>query len=487
MGLPWNLLCLASYLIKDYKIKIIDGSADNQIVNTSKNESKDSFLVGISVLTLTVEAAYRISKAIKEIKNIPIVWGGVHPTLLPEQTVKCKYADFVIHGEGEIPLLKLISALENNGNIQQIRGLVYKKNGKVFVNERESKIDLNNRPRIPDELISFEDYANLRLPLGKSIFSLRGIPLYTSRGCPYNCTFCANVLLSNQEYRKLSPENTLSMVEYFVKKYNLNYIRFRDDNFFRDADKVKAILKGLINRDIKIWWSGSCRADYFKRGHVDEELLPLMAKSNCKILYIGVEAGTNERLKKIKKGITVEMILKAAHMCNQYGIEPHLSFMIGFPGETKKELYSLVNLMKKIKRICPSSNFLGAPSILWPFPGGELTDEIIKKGWLHECHSVEDWFSPYIKDVFITHKKTPWIKHTSLIKSIVTYIDLAYERYDFYGMNILAKPFFLIFRIIALFRIRFNFYSLPIDRVIYNFLRKKYERRFSKKIIKKHL
>ncbi len=329
-------------------------------------------------------------------------------------------------------------------------------------------VDLNNMPRIPDELIDFENYVKFKRPLYETNF--RGMPVITSRGCPYKCTFCPNVILSNQDYRVLNAENTLNMVEYYVRKYEIDYLRFRDDNFFSAKDKVKIVLEGLINKELGIQWGGSCRVNYFREGYIDDKLLNIMVKSGCRRLYMGAESGSNKMLKKLKKGITAEMTLKAAEMCNSYEIEPYFSFMVGLPGETKEDLFATVNLMRKIKQVCPKANFLGKPAIFKPYPGGELYDECIKNGWLRESCAIEDWFASDLKGMYYVNKRIPWSSQASLTKAIQAYTGIAFMNDDLRKRWWLLRVPLLVLKAVASFRIRFNYYGLPIDKYIYEFL-----------------
>lgn len=471
-NLPWNLLFLAAQLVDNYAVKIIDGAILTDFIPKCIEQARDSFLVGFSVMTNNVEMAYNSSKAIRKQFNVPIVWGGVHPTLLPEQTLECEFIDYIIHGEGDLPLFNLAKSLEKGLSIEEIKGLGYKRNGKIIINERERRIDLNKMPMIPDDIINFEDYVNFRFPLDKK--SVRSMPVYTSRGCPYKCTFCANIILSNQDYRTLSAENTLKILLYFIKKYKIEYLRFRDDNLFKDRNKVAAILDGIISKGLELQWSASCRVNYFRENYVDDELLSIMAKSGCRILYMGAESGSDKVLERLKKGITIEMTLRAARACNQYNIVPYFSFMVGLPGETKEELYATVNMMKKIKQICPKAYFVGKPAVFKPFPGGILYDECIRNGWLRKCKKLEDWFSPYIIDLFNNDRKIPWSHYPGLSKSIQIYTGIAFENIDFFGRGLFTIIILKLFKKVATFRVQHNFYILPIDRAVFEFLRDRY-------------
>ena len=193
--LPASVLAVAAPLVKaNYQVKIIDQRTDKDWKKVLLNELKNKPLVfGVSALTgKQILNGLEASKIVKKNSNIPVVWGGVHPSLLSGQSLKNEYIDFVIVGEGEETLLELVKATERKTPFKNIKGLGYKENDKIFLNPLRDFINLDMSPEIPYFLINVENY--IRKKSFATGVPAREIALYTSRGCPYRCGFCYNQL-----------------------------------------------------------------------------------------------------------------------------------------------------------------------------------------------------------------------------------------------------------------------------------------------------
>ncbi|MGZ3579489.1 MAG: B12-binding domain-containing radical SAM protein, partial [Syntrophales bacterium] len=233
-------------------------------------ESSD--LVCISTITSTAIKAYRIAKRFKAL-GIPVIIGGTHPTFLPDESLE--YADFVIRGEGEHTLVELLEYLEKGTPaLTGIRGLSYRdRDGRNVHNpSREFIEDLDSFPEPDFSLIHNWSPSNPH-------------PVSTSRGCPYDCTFCSVISMFGRSYRFKSVEATLKELKYVASVSKA--IKFMvDDNFAANKRRTKEILRGMIAEGIKMRWSAQVRPDVAR----DPELLRLMADSGCHTLYIGFES-----------------------------------------------------------------------------------------------------------------------------------------------------------------------------------------------------
>ncbi|MDW7739127.1 MAG: radical SAM protein [Bacillota bacterium] len=345
LGLP----ILATQLKnKGYDVEIYMGTADS--LPMEKLLAAD--LVGISTTTATCREAYQIAGLLRT-NNIPVVIGGIHATFLPEEALK--FADYVVRGEAEETFLPLIQSIEENKLKHDIPGISYWCNGEEIHNPgSEIKIDMDSFP-IPD-LSLFNGHSKLRT-----------IPVMTSRGCPFSCTFCCVTEMFGRRYRHRCTESVLQELE----RYEGKNIFFCDDNFTANPGLTKELLRGIIDRGIKLnRWGAQVRVDAAR----DEELLSLMKLSGCGIVYIGFESINPETLKDFQKQQTIEDIEKAINCFHNHGIRIHGMFVFGGEADTVDTIrqtkdFALQNRIDSIQFMT-----------LTPFPGTAFYDKLEKEG-----------------------------------------------------------------------------------------------------------
>jgi radical SAM superfamily enzyme YgiQ (UPF0313 family) len=245
-------------------------------------ESAD--LVGISTITSTAPRAYAIADRVRK-RGIPVLMGGPHVTFLPDEALE--HADFVVRGEGEQALMDFIDAREKGESLADIPNLSYRENGRTVHNAL--------RPFLKDlDQIPFPDLSLLK-STRKGILGLSSIPVQTSRGCPFDCSFCSVTGMFGKKYRFRSPENIIEELRRYNQRQNL--IFFYDDNFTADRKRAKVLLEARIRENFKFKWTTQVRADVAE----DLELVKLMKKAGCHTLYIGFESVNPKSLKSMKE------------------------------------------------------------------------------------------------------------------------------------------------------------------------------------------
>jgi radical SAM superfamily enzyme YgiQ (UPF0313 family) len=280
--------------------------------------------------------------------------GGPHVTFMPDEALE--HADFIIRGEGEQTLMAFIDAWEKGESFTGIPNLSYRENGQVIHNAV--------RPFVKDlDQIPFPDLSLLKLTR-KGISRLRSIPVQTSRGCPFDCSFCSVTSMFGKKYRFRSTENIMEELRRYNERKNL--IFFYDDNFTADRKRAKLLLEAMIREGFKFKWTTQVRADVAK----DLELVKLMKKAGCHTLYIGFESVNPESLKAMKKGQTVEEIAAAIKVLRKHRIGIHGMFVYGFDEDDWKTVKQTVKFAKRSK--LNSTQFL----ILTPLPGSEFYDKV---------------------------------------------------------------------------------------------------------------
>ncbi len=333
-------------------------------------ESAD--LVGISTITSTAPRAYAIADRVRK-RGIPVLMGGPHVTFLADEALE--HADFVIRGEGEQTMMAFVDAWEKGGGFSEIPNLSYRDNGRAVHNARQ--------PFVKDlDQIPFPDLSLLK-STRKGISGLSSIPVQTSRGCPFDCSFCSVTGMFGKKYRFRSTENTIAELRRYNDRKNL--IFFYDDNFTADRKRAKDLLEAMIRENFKFKWTTQVRADVAK----DLQLVKLMKKAGCHTLYIGFESVNPESLKAMKKRQTVEEIADAIRVLRRHRIGIHGMFVYGFDEDDWKTVKETVKFAKRSK--LNSTQFL----ILTPLPGSEFFDKVSQENriqfrdWaLYDAHHV---------------------------------------------------------------------------------------------------
>lgn len=451
-----GLLCLASYLEKrGIKVKIIDAIRQKNYLPLIKGELAGTDLVGLSVMTMQVNSALKISKLIKDFNpDTPIVWGGIQPTLFPEQVASHPLIDMAVFGEGEKTLWDLIQALENKGSLKNIPGLAFQKKGKVIINQKRPFLKMDDLP-LPNWSL---------MPRG-ILEGIALIPTHTSRGCPHQCAFCVNSITRNS-WRGYPIELVLEdlriikQLPYFRNKP----LRFWDENFFTDIQRARAIIKGMIDMKLNIPWETTLRVDYIRDGMIDDGFLSLLKKSGCYLLSYGGESGSERILRKINKGIKPAQIIHSAKQTLKYGIIPQYSFMVGLPGETKKDIKQTIYLIDQLTDLSPQIQILG-PQAFRPYPGSALYRECLDSGW-SAPETLEDWAKVVANELnYLSPGNFPWLKEIDLVESLEAYVRFgAHPIESALGSTVKANKILkLLFVLLCQLRWKLKFFKWPIE------------------------
>jgi len=359
LGLNSGLGYLASSLKnRGHIVNVID--FNNRPGNEKKRLAviKDAQYVGISIKSFTLEESIKLAKLTRKINSKAIIIaGGPHITtdgynFLNENDC----FDLAVIGEGE----KTILDIANKKNYDKINNLIYRKEDEIRVNSRDKWIkDLDT--------LSFPDYTCFDS-------KMEAYPLVTSRGCPYQCTYCSIKDIMGYKWRARKPEKIIEELKQTNKKHKINEFKILDDNFTLDTDRAKKFCKLLIKNNINMKWScpNGIRAD-----RLDKELIELMKKAGCYSISIGIESLHPEVFKKINKGESLDDVKRAIKMIKLAGIKVEGFFIIGLPGSTyKKDKFAI----KESKKLGLSAASWG---ILVPYPGTKVWDWLnreIKRG-----------------------------------------------------------------------------------------------------------
>ena len=380
--IPLGVAYLAAYLEREgHNIKVYDELPDSRPLRDFLTEFQPD-AVGISSMTATFGKAENFAKEVKDYdKNLPVIFGGIHPTSTPEETLQNNFVDFVAVGEGEETFTELLKEFEaGQTDFSKIKGLAFKKDGQIIINERRPLIkDLDSLP-LPARHLFAMDYYSQRWNWPRGHW-LKTANLMSSRGCPYSCTYCASKVMFGITFRANSVQKTLEEVDELVNKYGFECVSFSDDTFAIDKKRAIEIAREMHKRYPNLLFRVQLRANT-----CDEDLIEEFKKANCIQVDIGVESGSEKVLKIIDKKITADQIRQAFSTVRKYGIGSSATFIIGIPGETMEDIEMSENLAKEINS--DYTQFF----ILTPYPGTPIYSFAKENDlFLNPNHSMDDF------------------------------------------------------------------------------------------------
>ena len=322
---------------------------------------------------------------VKRHSDVPVVWGGVHPSLLPQQTLENQHIDIVVQGEGEETFLELIGALANRQPLAEVKGIWYKEGCKIKQNPPRPFIDLNQRPPISYHLVDLKKHMN-------TVLGVDYLHFETSRGCPFNCAFCYNTCFNRRQWRALTAEQTLFRMKHIKDEYGVKGFAFLDDNFFTSPDRAHQILEGMVQQKFGIFWrKGDIRLDLLSQ--MDDDFLSLIKRSGCRYLSIGVESGSQRIADLMRKEIDVSQAISVNQRLARYQIRVRYLFLLGIPGETETDLVETASLMLRL--VDENQKAREGIQVFVPYPGTELFDISVQHG-LAVPQKLEDWVAFFL-------------------------------------------------------------------------------------------
>lgn len=370
---PLGMAYIAAYLeTYNFDVEIIDCDALRLDIPQTINLIKDKQpkYIGLMAMTSTMTIVTRMFKLLRaSLPDAILILGGVHGTALPKQTLEeVPEIDFIVMGEGEYTMRELITKLENNetnlNDLKSIKGIGFRSDNSIYLNERRPLIgDLDSLPFPARHLLPMETYR------GPGWFRwLRGyvkpfVSVFTARGCPYNCNFCASHLMTERKVRYRSVENVMAEIDHLVETYNIRVLCFQDDTFTLNRQRAIEICRQLASRDYKLRIMCATRVT-----QVDEELLMYMKEAGVEWMFYGVESGNEEILKKCNKRITLSQIRHAYDITRKAGICTHAGIILGHIGETKETALDSIRFLKKL-----NSDYAAIATLI-PFPGSYVWD-----------------------------------------------------------------------------------------------------------------
>ena len=405
--LPLELLQIAGFPDQEgYDVQIIDAMIHEDYMERVMEACDGALLFASScILGYQVTHGAEVARAIRQrFPDLPIIWGGWFPSVVPETYINENVADAVALGQGELTFRDIVHALDAGESLESVPGLVVKgKDGSPVYTEHRAVVGFDKIPDVPWHLLDFEKYVTLQNEKSdwkvrhkyadpwdmKPGTPLRGFSYYSSYGCPEPCTFCCSPMVTNRRWKAIPGKLLAERIMECHERFNFNLVRFQDANFGVHEKRSNEFCDGIIEQGSPFWWNGTYEIETINR--YKDESLDKLAASGFHMAALGAEAGSYEQQQVIKKKIDIEGALESSlGRLNQRGIQTGVSWIIGYPGESLESMNKTIEVAAKIKHL-----FQNSPSDIFPFrpiPGTEDFDSSVKLGYQPPT-KLADWGS----------------------------------------------------------------------------------------------
>jgi len=325
VGLPLGLLHLGAYVREnnDVKVRIKDYRLDHALgkIRNLEQDVNEVDLVGVGACTSESPDALNILKQAKESGKITIA-GGLYPTFNVNAVLNTDYVDYIVRGEGELGLSDLLKALESKISLEQVKGISYKRDGKIINNPDQRLIeDLDSLPLPAYDLISMQDYVQFT-----------SASIYSARGCPQTCKFCTLNDMWRFKQRKHSPENIIQELE-MLKGFGFNRVNFKDETITQDRKRALELFREIEKANLGLSYKAKSRIN-----HIDEKLIQQMVRAGLDTIHTGVESISQDSLKRMGKRVNVDSIRKSFDIVLNNGANINPVYLFSWIGETKQDL-----------------------------------------------------------------------------------------------------------------------------------------------------
>jgi radical SAM superfamily enzyme YgiQ (UPF0313 family) len=477
-GVPLSLLAASRILVRDgYDVRVIARHLFDDVEKEILAHAKDSVCLGISAMTgFQIHDGLAIARLVRQhYPKLPIVWGGWHPSILPEETARDPYVDIAVQGYGDRTLPEVVKALETGGDLGSIPGLTFRKGDKIVQTPTRLLEDLDDLPPIPYHLVDL-DKCFWETELGR-----RTSTHISSYGCPHRCGFCVEPIVNRRRWKAFSAERVVDEWEFLVRKYQCDSVGVIDSNFFVDKRRAYDIATGLLKRNLKIKW-GCANGRVPQLAKFEPEVWEALEKSGCSTILTGSESGSQDALDLINKDMNVDEIARFTELCHRYHIKVFFSFLVGLPWSADaeenrryvaNEYATTLSLIDSLLKITDRNRIMYY--MFLPYPGAPLYDRAVELG-LRPPSSLEGWSNHLLSpdDGFNIVTKQKWMTpgQARLTAMLTQYIFGLLDPDTYETLKTKVSPgfkrwlFTVAFKTgvaMAKLRWKFKFFAFPVD------------------------
>jgi anaerobic magnesium-protoporphyrin IX monomethyl ester cyclase len=415
--MPLALLAIGSHLDPQiYEVVTIDARLDPEAEKTVLAQIDGALCIGITVLTgAPISDALQMSRAVKRARpDLPVVWGGWHPSMFARECLLEPSVDVTVQGQGEETFAEIVQRLSEGRSLRDCAGCTVRlEDGSIQRNPPRPLASVDKFRAHDYNLIPVERYFQLK---GK-----RQLDYISSQGCNFRCAFCSDPFVYGRKWVGLEPERMALRLKELWDRYRFDDVNFQDETFFTRRDRVQVLAERIIESGMKITWAATMRADQGIR--LPEEVWAKCRQSGLRRLLVGVESGSNEMLKRIAKDIKIEQVFTTAEKMVRHGIAGHFPFIVGFPDETDSQVQASLDVAKRLRSMSP--DFLTPIFYFKPYPGSELVNEAVARGF-ELPRTLQDW----AQFDYVAGMPGPWVtpEKFELIERFKFFHELAWKR-----------------------------------------------------------
>ncbi len=450
---PLGILAVSTPLLRaGYEVRIIDSTITPHFQERVIEELKDALCLCVSLVTgPMIRETVQIARTAKRLyPHLPVVLGGWHPSLLPDQTLAAEYVDIVVVGQGEEALLEVVRHIEAGEAPKGVLGVGYKDGGRLVFNPRRELRPIWEMPPKAYHLADFDAYERV---------CGRRWAMYTSSlACPFNCSYCTNEGVYGRKWNALGAEQASEEMCDLVERYRLQLLWVVDDNFLVDRNRALGIAEGICDRGVSFEWSIQASTNLVTRLSVEE--LKLLRRSGLTQVAQGADSGSPKVLHLMNKDFQkIDTIYEAANRLTQAGIRPSFNMIFGYPGEGPAERRESIRLVMDICRRFPGAEFW--TNIFTPYPGSPVMKRAFELG-IEMPKRLEDW-----ADFFPRYTVLPWLKgrQHKRVQTMREYLRLSFNRVPIgrFARHPLADRVHRWIAAPARWRLDHDFYTFPFE------------------------
>jgi len=412
--MPLALLAIGSELDPArYEVVIVDGRIDHDAEKTVASLLDGAVCLGVTVLTgAPISDALAVSRAAKAAHpEVPVVWGGWHPSMFGKECLRESCVDITVQAQGEATFADIVARLVEGKSLDGCAGCMFRRaDGVVQVNPPRALLPLDRfRPHNYD-LIPVERYYQLK---GK-----RQLDYISSQGCNFRCAFCSDPFVYGRKWTGIEPGSMVAKLRDLWEKYRFDDLNFQDETFFTKRERIRTMAQQIIAAGMRFTWAGTMRADQGVR--LPDDVWQLCKESGLRRLLVGVESGDDEMLKRIKKDVKISEVFHTAGKMRDLGIAGIFPFIVGFPDESDVSVDATIACAKKLRAM--SDQFETPIFYFKPYPGSAIVTEAVARGF-RLPDSLADWST----FDYVAGLPGPWVSPDKyqLIERFKFFLDMA--------------------------------------------------------------
>jgi radical SAM superfamily enzyme YgiQ (UPF0313 family) len=448
--MPLALIAVGSALDPSrYDVRIVDGRLEADPVRALLDATAGALCLGVTVLTgAPLRDALAVTRAVKAARpGLPVIWGGWHPSLFPEQCLTEPGVDAVVIGQGEDTFAEIVERLSAGRALDGVAGCVIRQGDALAHGLPRPLRDVNDLPAQDYGLIDVERYFGLK---GK-----RQLDYISSQGCRFRCTFCADPFVYKRGWYGIAPERMVRELAALHERHPFDEVAFQDETFFTSARRVEEVSDVMLAAGLAVQWTATMRADQGQR--LGDAALAKAKRAGLRRVMIGVEAGSDEMLRRIKKDITLAQVLESAHKCMRHRIGIIFNLIVGFPHEPEASVDASLAIARRLRSM--SQDFEAAIFFFRPYPGNEIAADLLHEGYRFP-QTLEAWAEfDYIAG------RSEWVSPATWNKV---------ERFKFYQKHAYGPDGRLVRRVLKVlsrWRIEKDQYAFPVEQRLVEWLR----------------